>query len=135
MEISTTPQSNDLGLDGFAFVEFAGKDSKLFKNLFKQLGFAPYKQHPDLRITAYKQGNTVFLLNEEPTSFAYEFTKTHGPCACGMGFYTQDANFAANEAIKRGAKRFAHPQGHPFPPTINGIGNSALYLLDHQQTL
>jgi 4-hydroxyphenylpyruvate dioxygenase len=128
--IPTTPQKNDLGLNGFAFVEYAGPIVQQLKTIFEQLGLKAWAKHKLQNIIAYKQNQIVFLLNEEKDSFAHEFSKAHGPSACGMGFITNDANKAFKLAIKRGGKPFEFNNKHSYPPTINGIGNSALYLVD-----
>lgn len=131
LNIPNSPQKNELELDGFAFVEFAGPRVSELKQLFKRFGLSPFAKHNSQNITAYKQNHIYFLLNEEDNSFASGFSEAHGPCACGMGFYTKDAKKAFHLAIQRGAEAFEFPHASTgFPPTLVGIGNSALYLLD-----
>ena len=64
---------NPMGIDGFDFVEFAAPDATVLENLFGQFGFSPVARHRSKNITMYKQGDCVFLINDEPGSFAKDF--------------------------------------------------------------
>ncbi len=125
-------QGNPLGIDGFEFVEFAAPDSALLHDLFPRMGFMAVARHRQRRVTLYRQGDISFLVNEEPDSFAAEFSRTHGPCACGFAIRVADAEKARAHALDKGAE--------PVPadvaglaaetPAIRGIGGSILYLVD-----
>src|SRR5574340_747235 len=80
-----TTFENPMGVDGFEFVEFAAPDAKLLHNLFPRLGFTRVAHHKRRKISLYRQGACNFLVNEEPDSFAADFAKQHGPCACWDG--------------------------------------------------
>jgi 4-hydroxyphenylpyruvate dioxygenase len=124
--------ANPLGIDGFDFVEFAAPDSALLHDLFPRLGFIPVARHRDRRVTLYRQGQINFLVNEEPDSVAAEFSRTHGPCACGFAIRVADAREAREHALGKGAEPVPeHASGLAVDtPAILGIGGSILYLVD-----
>lgn len=121
---------NPIGTDGFEFVEFATKDAEVMQKLFYALGFEAQAKHKTRPITLYREGDVVFLLNEETSGFAGEFTSAHGPCACSMGFRVKDGEHAITEAVKRGATLVEDDQKIINAPCIEGIGGSRLYLVD-----
>lgn len=125
-------QDNPLGIDGFEFVEFAAPDAGLLHSLFRHMGFTAIARHRDRKVTLYRQGDINFLVNEEPDSFAADFARAHGPSACGFGIRVADAPRARAAAIDRGATALANkPATLPVrTPVIEGIGGSALYLVD-----
>jgi 4-hydroxyphenylpyruvate dioxygenase len=128
----TEVQDNPLGIDGFEFVEFAAPDAGLLHSLFRHIGFTAIARHRDRKVTLYRQGDINFLVNEEPDSFAADFARAHGPSACGFGIRVADAPRARAAAIDRGAAALANkPATLPVrTPVIEGIGGSALYLVD-----
>lgn len=123
---------NPLGIDGFEFVEFAAPDSALLHDLFRRMGFTAVARHGQRQVTLYRQGDISFLVNEQPDSFAAEFSRTHGPCACGFAIRVADAEKARTHALENGAE--AVPAGTAGlavdTPAIRGIGGSMLYLVD-----
>ncbi|MCB0377493.1 MAG: 4-hydroxyphenylpyruvate dioxygenase [Bdellovibrionales bacterium] len=122
---------NPVGLDGMEFIEYSGSDAGLFRKLFDQLGMVEIATHKTKNITLFRQNDINFLLNEEPGTFASEFTKTHGPCVCSTGFRVKDAKKAWQIAIDRGAKPFEDESKKTLPwPTIYGIGDSLVYFVD-----
>ncbi|MCW5725674.1 MAG: 4-hydroxyphenylpyruvate dioxygenase [Maricaulaceae bacterium] len=132
--MAQTPQTfeNPLGTDGFEFVEYTGPDAQALDALFRSLGFTAVARHKSRDIVRYRQGDINFLLNRENTGQAAAFRKAHGPSANAMAFRVKDAQFAYEEALKRGAKPFtdgvwADPD---LVPAIEGIGGSVLYLVD-----
>ena len=121
---------NPIGTDGFEFVEFATKDPKPMRKLFHALGFEAQAKHKTRPITLFRQGEVVFLLNEETSDFANDFAEAHGPCACSMGFRVKDGEHAITETIKRGAKVVIEDDMVIDAHCIEGIGGSRLYLVD-----
>ena len=122
---------NPIGLDGMEFIEYSGKDASLFRNLFQQLGMVEIGKHKSKKLTLFRQNDVNFILNEEPGSFADDFTKTHGPCVCSTGFRVKDAEKAFKTAVERGAKPYTQENKKSFPwPTIYGIGDSLVYFVD-----
>ena len=123
---------NPMGTDGFEFVEFTAPDPDALGNVFERLGFNLVGRHRSKNVTQYRQGDINFIVNAEPKSPAENFAAQHGPSACAMAFRVKDARVAYDRALARGAKPFP---GRPGPmelniPAIEGIGGSALYLVD-----
>ncbi len=123
---------NPMGTDGFEFVEFTAPDAQALGNVFERLGFCPVGRHRSKNVAQYRQGEINFIVNAEPKSPAEHFAALHGPGACAMAFRVKDARAAYERALASGAKPFA---GRPGPmelniPAIEGIGGSALYLVD-----
>ncbi|HKK03819.1 MAG TPA: 4-hydroxyphenylpyruvate dioxygenase [Gammaproteobacteria bacterium] len=128
----TEVQDNPLGIDGFEFVEFAAPDAALLHSLFRHMGFTAVARHRERKVTLYRQGDVNFLVNEEPDSFAADFARTHGPSACGFALRVADAAQARAHAIDNGAGALTNKPG-TLPvraPVIEGIGGSALYLVE-----
>ncbi len=123
---------NDLGLDGFEFVEFTGPDPEALAGLFTAMGFTHVGTHRSKNVRHYAQGGINFILNMETQGQAAEFRNAHGPSANAMAFHVEDAAAAFAEAVKRGATPVTGPVG-PMElniPAIEGIGGSNLYLVD-----
>lgn len=123
---------NPMGTDGFEFVEFAAPDPKLLHDLFGRMGFTAVARHQSKAVTFYRQNDVIFLVNEEPDSFAADFAKKHGPCAVGFGVRVKDADHAFNRAREKGADPIEHKKDTLAlnVSAIKGIGGSALYLVD-----
>ncbi|MFK8054080.1 MAG: 4-hydroxyphenylpyruvate dioxygenase [Woeseiaceae bacterium] len=129
---TATGFENPMGTDGFEFVEYAAPDPELLRSLFEKMGFPVVARHRSKDVTLHKQGDINFIINAEPDSFAQQFAREHGPCACAMAFRVKDAQFAVDRAVELGAKRV---QTDPRPmelnlPAIEGIGGSRLYMID-----
>ena len=128
----TSLWENQLGTDGFEFVEFASPEPATLKALFETMGLVAVARHRSKNVTLYRQGDVNFILNEDPHRFAADFVKAHGPCACAMAFRVKDAAKAVRLAVERGAKPLAGDVG-PMElniPAIEGIGANWLYLVD-----
>jgi 4-hydroxyphenylpyruvate dioxygenase len=125
-------QSNPLGIDGFDFVEYAAPDAALLHELFASMGFTAVARHRRRAVTLYRQGDINFLVNEEPDSFAADFARAHGPCACGFAIRVADAGEARAHALANGAQSVTERLETLAvdTPVIQGIGGSLLYLVD-----
>ena len=130
---------NPMGTDGFEFVEYAAPDPELLRSLFAKLGMPAVARHRSKDVTLHKQNDIHFIINAEPDSFAQQFARAHGPCACAMAFRVKDAAAAFKRAVDLGATPVP---GDPGPmelniPAIEGIGGSRLYLVDRygEQTI
>lgn len=123
---------NPVGTAGFEFIEFAHEEPAKLAALFEQMGFKPVAQHRTKDVTLYRQGGVNYLINAETNSFAAEFAKAHGPCACAMAWRVADAQQAFDHAVGLGA----HPvttinnSGELTLLGIEGIGGSHLYFVD-----
>jgi 4-hydroxyphenylpyruvate dioxygenase len=121
-----------MGTDGFEFVEYAAPDPELLRSLFTKMGFPAVAKHKRKDVTLHRQGDINFIINAEPNSFAEQFAKDHGPCACAMAFRVKDAAQAHARALELGATDVQSDvaEGELAIPAIEGIGGSRLYLVD-----
>jgi 4-hydroxyphenylpyruvate dioxygenase len=79
----------------------------------------------------HRQGDIHFIVNAEHDSFAQQFARAHGPCACAMAFRVADARLAYDRALALGAQPGPVTAG-PMElniPSIVGIGGSLIYLV------
>jgi 4-hydroxyphenylpyruvate dioxygenase len=123
---------NPIGTDGFEFVEYTASDIAGLRVLFERMGFRAVGRHRSKQVTLYRQGDINFVVNAEPGSHGARFALLHGPSACAMAFRVKDAGLAYRELLRRGATPFANAIG-PMElniPAIEGIGGSAIYLVD-----
>lgn len=121
---------NPIGLRGIEFTEFTGEALEQLDALFWAFGFSKKHRHPTLDITCYNQNGINFLLNGEREGFSGRFAKAHGPSISSMGWRVDDAAFAKQEAVRRGA-RPAAPEDCDLPyPAIYGIGDSLIYFIE-----
>ncbi len=123
-------EQNPLGLLGIEFTEFCTPDSDFMHQVFIDFGFSMLKRHKQKEIIYYKQNDINFLLNNEKKGFSAEFAKSHGPAISSMGWRVEDAQFAFEGAVTRGAKA-ANDEAKDLPyPAIYGIGDSLIYFID-----
>ena len=123
-------EKNPLGLLGIEFTEFCTPDLDFMHKVFIDFGFSKLKKHKQKEIVYYKQNDINFLLNNEKAGFSADFAKSHGPAISSMGWRVEDANFAFEGAVARGAKA-ASDEVKDLPyPAIYGIGDSLIYFID-----
>jgi 4-hydroxyphenylpyruvate dioxygenase len=123
---------NPMGTDGFEFVEYAAPDPELLRALFTKMGFPAVARHKRKDVTLHRQGDINFIINAQAGSFAEQFARDHGPCACAMAFRVKDAAKAHARALELGATNVDSDvaEGELDIPAIEGIGGSRLYLVD-----
>lgn len=124
---------NPVGITGFDFIEFSTPQPQAMHRLFQTLGFSRTKQHKAKSIDYYRQNDIHFFLNTEPSSFAVNFNKSHGPCASATGWRVENAQKALEVSLERGAKQAKEVDysidGEPIP-AIYGVGDSLIYFVD-----
>ncbi|MEO8742645.1 MAG: 4-hydroxyphenylpyruvate dioxygenase [Lysobacteraceae bacterium] len=131
-----TTFANPMGIDGFEFVEFAAPDqagSEALHALFKQMGFSAAMKHKTRAITVYRQGGVNFLINDEANSFAADFAKAHGPCACGFAIrFSKPGAEVLTTVLGNGGEAIADKAASKAvdAPVVKGIGDCMLYLVD-----
>jgi len=128
-----TTFENPMGIDGFEFVEFAAPDATQLHALFKRMGFSAVLRHKRRPITVYRQGGVNFLVNEDPDSFAADFAKAHGPCACGFAMrFKKPAADVLNTVLSNGGEAITEEEASKAvdAPVVKGIGDCMLYLVD-----
>ncbi len=126
--------NNPTGLDGFEFLEFSGPSKEFIHEQFIKFGFTKTAKHKSKDITLYQQGQTNFLLNNEPNSQARKHAIAHGAGACSMGFKVKNSQHAFNHTIKQGANAFTD-ESEKYDAdhlAIDGIGGSLIYFCDKQ---
>src|SRR5271165_1264880 len=124
--------ANPMRTDGFEFVEYAAPDPQSLRRLFERMGLAQIARHRSKDVTLHAYGDINFIVNAEHDSFAQQFARAHGPCACAMAFRVADAAFAYARALELGANPGPLTAG-PMElniPSIEGIGGSLIYLVD-----
>jgi 4-hydroxyphenylpyruvate dioxygenase len=125
-------QQNPMGTDGFEFVEYTAPNPEDLRTLFAKMGFREVARHRSKNVTLHRQGDVNFLINAEPNSFAQQFARDHGGSICAMGFRVKDAAKAFRRALELGARAGPSTAG-PMElniPSIRGIGDSLIYLVD-----
>ncbi|SVB74660.1 uncharacterized protein METZ01_LOCUS227514, partial [marine metagenome] len=132
-------KNNPLNMRGIEFTEFAapvngqhnGSLADQMSGLFFAFGFSKLKKHANKEIIYYRQNNIHFLLNHEKSGFSSDFAKKHGSAICSMGWRVEDAEFAFDKAIRRGARPADEAVKDLVYPAIYGIGDSLIYFIDH----
>ncbi|MCH9690092.1 MAG: 4-hydroxyphenylpyruvate dioxygenase [Gammaproteobacteria bacterium] len=128
-------KENPCGLDGFAFLEFAGPDAAFIHSLFEKQGFTKTATHPTQAITCYQQNNIQFILNDMPDTSASKHAEVHGAGACAMGFRVHNAKQAFEHAIQNGATAFNDKDDANYGLlAIEAIGGSVIYFVDDTHT-
>jgi len=131
-------KTNPLNMRGIEFTEFAapvngihnGSLNDQISGLFFAFGFSKLKKYKNKKIIYYRQNNIHFLLNYEKSGFSSDFAKNHGPAISSMGWRVENAEFALNEAIRRGARPADETVKDLAYPAIYGIGDSLIYFID-----
>ncbi len=137
--MNVTTFENPMGIDGFEFVEFAAPAGKAeaLREYFRSMGFTAVRKHKSRPITLFKQGGVHFLLNEDPDSFAADFAKAHGPCACGFAIrFKTPALEVQSAALAAGGEHVSREGTKAIDrPVIQGIGGCMLYLVDNYASI
>ena len=99
---------------GVEFVEFAVDDATRprLAALFDAMGFARAGQHKSKDVSLHSQGDVHLIINSEKDSFARSFVEQHGPSVCALAFRVDDAQRAAERALRYRAQIF-RGQGRP----------------------
>ncbi|MFI4969612.1 MAG: 4-hydroxyphenylpyruvate dioxygenase [Lysobacterales bacterium] len=133
--MQVTTFENPMGIDGFEFVEFAAPADQVaaLHALFKRMGFTAVLKHKTRPITVYRQNGVNFLVNEDADSFAADFTKAHGPSACGFAIrFKKPAGEVLTTVLGNGGVAIDHKEASKAvdAPVVKGIGDCMLYLID-----
>lgn len=123
-------QANPLQLRGIEFTEFCGPSAEYLEKLFWAFGFSKLRQHASKAISYFRQNDIHFLINSERQGNSAEFAKKHGPSICSMGWRVDNAQFALQEAVKRGARVAADNDKDHAYPAVYGIGDSLIYFIE-----
>ena len=119
---------NPMQLDGFAFLEFSGPDVHKLETDFKNLGFKKVGKHKTKDVLLYRQGSSIFLINNEKDTPACDHAKEHGAGASAMGFKMKDPESAYQRALELGAEAY-DSKGIYDLKAIQGIGGTGIYFV------
>jgi len=131
MNLKEQKMNNPLKMCGIEFTEFVGPNNNDISQIFLEFGFSKIKKCAYKNIICYNQNEINLLLNYDKNGHAADFARQHGPSICSMGWRVEDAEFAFDEAIRRGAQR-AHKTDLDYP-AIYGIGNSIIYFVNQYE--
>ena len=125
--------SNPIGLQGIEFVDWSSFDPQRMEKIFLDFGFSKTHAHTSKNIDVFVQKDIIFLMNTTPNSFASQFASAHGDSIPAMGWRVQNAQFALEEAVRRGAKEYTGSAESKTvqAPAIYGIGDSLIYFIDN----
>ena len=123
--------NNPLKMCGIEFTEFVSPNNNDISQIFLEFGFSKIKKCAYKNIICYNQNEINLLLNYDKNGHAADFARQHGPSICSMGWRVEDAKFAFDEAIRRGAQP-AHKTDLDYP-AIYGIGNSIIYFVNQYE--
>ncbi len=127
-------EHNPIQLRGIEFTEFCGPSTEYLERLFWAFGFSKLRKHATKDIVYYRQNDIHFLLNAERSGFSAEFAKRHGPSICAMGWRVENADYALQQALARGARAVPDAEkDHPYP-AVYGIGDSLIYFIEQAAT-
>lgn len=135
--MTDTTTENPVGLKGLAFIEFSAELDSGLGEIFEEFGFSSRHQHTGKSVTTWQQNDILFLWHHGEDGFQETFREAHGPSACGMGFWVEDADKAWKAAVERGARPFDQTESTTTPydlPAVYGIGNSLIYFVDDPKT-
>lgn len=127
-----TNTENPLGIIALDHLEFTAEDlSSPTKNLFHQLGFQQTSYNQELQSETYQQGQIRFYLttSKDQNLQSRKYFNQHGEGVCKISFLVENAEFALNNAIKRGAqlkqdlKTFESNSGSYKSGAIQGFGD------------
>ncbi len=123
---------NPVGTDGFEFIEYTASNTRELERLFCHMGFTAIAQHRSKDVVLYRQGHINFIINHEPSSFAQDFTKKHGPSICAIAIRVKNSADCLKHVLQQGALAYNGPVGSMELniPAVYGIGNSLIYLID-----
>lgn len=124
---------NPIGIQGMAFIEFSSKEPEKLAAYFRQLGIPQTGTSKKGKTSRFSCRDILFLLNEGQDTFAAQFTKSHGPAACAMGWKVTNASVAFESAVANGARPYREGKSgiaNQEFPAVYGIGDSLIYFID-----
>lgn len=128
---------NPVGLRGIAFIEFTTHASEHLDRQLKGFGFSKLMRHPDKNLFYYRQNDIHILVNHAESGFERAFADQHGPSICAMGWKVENAEYAFQTALARGASAFVPGKAGACDlqlPATYGIGDSIIYFVSESET-
>ena len=121
---------------GFEFIEFACTPSEmnaLERFIGDRLGFRKIGQHRSKSVYLYREGQTHFILNSEPESYASAFHLDHGVSVCAIAISVNDITVAIERATTLKYQVISQEKrglGEHQLVAIQAPDESLIYLLD-----
>jgi 4-hydroxyphenylpyruvate dioxygenase len=121
---------------GVEFVEFTCSPSEMVsleRFIGDRMGFRKIGQHKSKSVSLYRQGQTHFILNSEPESFASAFHLQHGVSICAIAISVNDISQTVARAEKLKYTIISQEQrglGELTLVAIQAPDESLVYLLD-----
>jgi len=111
VELADPPLATALA--GFAFIEFGVDDEAAAQlaDLLGHLGFVRAGRHRSKRVTLFRQGDILLIVNAEPGSDARERFAEQGACVSAVGVFSDDAARAVSRGATLLSARFDSPLG------------------------
>jgi 4-hydroxyphenylpyruvate dioxygenase len=111
VELADPPAATTLA--GFAFIEFGVDDetASQLTALLQRLGFVGAGRHRSKKVTLWRQGEILLIVNAEPGSDARERFAEQGACVSAVGVFSDDAPRAVSRATALLSARFDSPLG------------------------
>ena len=126
--------ANPIGIDGIAFVEYAGRDAEgraSLARLFQALGFSRTRGTASATSTSTPSARSLPASTERRRLRRAHFAEEHGPSIPSMGVVGRRRR--AGRRRGRGARRRAlRGPSHYGVPAIRGIGGSLIYFVEKQ---
>jgi len=123
-------EENPLGIKSIDHLEFCVSDlSTPTKDLFLTFGFEKIAQHQSLPMELFGQGQIRFVINADHNSRAFDYFQRHGEGVSKIAFLVEDAEYAYQTALLRGAEsvspaeRKTTPAGEYVSASIKGFGD------------
>ncbi|MDX2085439.1 MAG: 4-hydroxyphenylpyruvate dioxygenase [Candidatus Melainabacteria bacterium] len=128
---------NPLRMKGMAFIQFATQEPERVDQIFKAMGLSKTRQHRQRPVAYYNQHDIHFLVSTAEQGFGHDFCQAHGKTtACAIGIRVQDAQYALEEAVRRGAKAYSSSESGVAElnlPAVYGVGGSLIYFVQDDE--
>ena len=109
MSYQNISSDNPLGIIRIDHYEITTNNLNTLDQLYRNLGFVRIQEHYCGKHDSfyYKQNDMDVLITvgKKEGVFQYDYQKKHGDGCCTLAFRVEDAEYALNEAVKRGAEK------------------------------
>lgn len=127
--------SNPQGINGIRFCEICCDPAASYPDIMARLGMEVVAESADGNVRVNKQGDAVIIENRRQGMFAEAYYREHGRCISALGFGVENAAATFEFALAHGAEPLDIPPASKLfdVPVLQGIGGSALYLIQLDQ--
>lgn len=121
-------------IKGVSFAEFAVdvENQPALEQFLKPLGFQAMGKHRSKAVSLWGLGQTRFVLNNEPNSFAASFQLMHGVSVCALALEVDDASLSIARAESYGLHQYMGKIGanEHLLPAVRGEEGGLFYFTD-----